>query len=178
MNRFSIIGKLIDVSELRHVGNNSTPVLTVRFKTDTTILKITFWGKKATTIDSKYRTPGECFSVVGFLDINSWEYKDNIYAELIGTAVSFLPMGTNINNLMSHVELIGEIIKSYEYGNYMLKSSRLIKGKRSASEFIPVSFDEVVGIGQKIYLIGSIQPDSSKSNKTRQSVWTSQVIKF
>lgn len=178
MNRFSIIGKLIDVSELRHVGNNSTPVLTVRLRTDTTILKVTFWGKKATTIDSKYRTPEECFSIVGFLDINKWEYKDNTYAELIGTGDSFLPMGTNINNFKSYVELIGEIIKSYEYGNYMLKSNRLIKGKRLVSSFIPVSFDEVVSIGQKIYLFGSIQPDNSKSNKTRQSVWTSQVIKF
>lgn len=183
MNRFSIIGQLLEVSDIRNVGPKKTAVITCKFKTDDSVLKITFWGKKAYVIDSKKyndlvkTTPGLCFSVVGWLNINSWEYQDKIYAELVGTADNFLPVGMNLK-LFSHFEAIGEIVKSYGQYNYMFKPYLTIKGKKSASEFIPILCYDCLECGDKIHIIGSIVSDRFELNRTRQTIDVTNSVNF
>ena len=177
MNRFSIIGELINLSELRHAGPKKAPVITARFKTGSSILKVTYWGKKAEDLESRYSTPGMCFSVVGWLDINTWEYNDTTYAELKGTAEKSYIIEMNIE-LMSQVEIIGSIAKNYGAGNYLIKSTNETKARKFTCEYIPFHCDDDLEPGQIVHLMGSLRVDKCQSNIARQTVEAARVIKF
>jgi len=177
MNRFSIIGEIIDVSELRYAGPKKAPVITARFKTGSSILKVTYWGKKAENLESRYSTPGMCVSVVGWLDINTWEYNDTTYAELKGTADKSYPIEMNIE-LMSQVEIIGSIAKNYGAGNYLVKSTSETKAKKFICQYIPFHCDYNFDPGQIVHVMGSLRVDRCQSNIARQTVEAARVIQF
>ena len=182
MNRFSIIGEIIDVSELRYAGPKKAPVITARYKTGDSILKVTYWGKKAENLESRYSTTGMCVSVVGWLDINTWEYNDTTYAELKGTADKSYPIEINIE-LMSQVEIIGSIARNYGGGNYLVKSTSETKAKKFICQYVPCQYvpfpcDQNFESGQIVHVMGSLRADKCQSNIARQTVEAARVIKF
>ena len=171
MNNATLCGVVLDVKFV----SGEMPRCTITMRCNGVKIKATCWRKVA-ILASKIEHGSHCL-VTGRVNIDTWpwEEKNIICADLKLNINSCEETRDGID--FSHVEIMGQVVKSYGEGSYMVLVERTVKGK-VLTDYVPIKADRYLRNNTMVHVSGPMCADSNGLNIAHKAIQASNLTEL